>query len=42
MQTQIVRGYPAPDQRRVLGASEDAPDEGLTREPSTRRSVSAG
>src|SRR5271169_5309400 len=42
MQTQIVRGYPAPDQRRVLGASQDAPDEGLTQEPATRRSVSAG
>ena len=41
-QTQTVRGYPAPDQRRVLRASEDAPDEGLTREPSTRRPVSAG
>ena len=34
MQTQTVRGYPAPDQRRVLGASEDVPDEGLTQEPS--------
>jgi len=25
-----MRGYPAPDQRRVLAASEDAPGEGLT------------
>jgi len=25
-----VRGYPAPGQRRVLVASEDAPGEGLT------------
>jgi hypothetical protein len=41
MQTQTVRGYPAPDQRRVLRASEDVPDERLTQEPSMRRSVSA-
>ncbi len=34
-QTQTVRGYPAPDQRRVWGASEDVPGEGLTQEPST-------
>jgi hypothetical protein len=41
-QTQTVRGYPAPDQRRVLGRLRTCRAKGLTREPSTRRPVSAG